>query len=51
MSLEEWDSLVLAIDILENHFDEFTKKHYQKLQIRLNIIEEDLKGPSRRSLN
>ncbi|MCB0594464.1 MAG: RNA polymerase factor sigma-54 [Lewinellaceae bacterium] len=44
MSLEEWDSLVLAIDILENHFDEFTKKHYQKLQTRLNITEEGLKG-------
>ncbi|MCB9293127.1 MAG: RNA polymerase factor sigma-54 [Lewinellaceae bacterium] len=44
MSLEEWDSLVLAIEILENHFDEFTKKHYQKLQNRLNITEDDLKG-------
>lgn len=44
MSLEEWDSLELAIEILENHFDEFTKKHYEKLQNRLNIIEDDLKG-------
>ena len=44
MSLEEWDSLVVAIEILENHFDEFTKKHYQKLQNRLNITEDDLKG-------
>ncbi|MCO6478111.1 MAG: RNA polymerase factor sigma-54 [Phaeodactylibacter sp.] len=44
MSLEEWDSLELAIEILEKHFDEFTKKHYQKLQNRLNITEDDLKG-------
>ncbi|MCB0565994.1 MAG: RNA polymerase sigma-54 factor, partial [Phaeodactylibacter sp.] len=44
MSLEEWDSLELAIEILKNHFDEFTKKHYLKLQNRLNITEEDLKG-------
>jgi len=44
MSLEEWDSLELAIEILKDYFDEFTKKHYQKLQNRLNITEDDLKG-------
>lgn len=31
----------LAIRILENHFDEFAKKHYEKLMDRLDI-EEDL---------
>lgn len=33
----------LAMEILENHFDEFTKKHYQKLIQKLELDEEDLK--------
>lgn len=32
-----------AIEILENYFDEFTKKHYHKIIERLNISNEDLK--------
>ncbi len=43
-SIEDQESLNLAIDILENHFEEFSKKHYQKLQNRLNISEDGLKG-------
>lgn len=33
----------LAIEILKNHFDLFSKKHYDKLAQRLNISEEILK--------
>ncbi len=33
----------IAIEILENHFNEFTKKHYAKIIERLGISEEDLK--------
>jgi len=32
-----------AIEILENYFEEFTKKHYSKIIDRLNISNEDLK--------
>ena len=33
----------LALKILENHFDQFTKKHYVKLQKNLFISESELK--------
>lgn len=33
----------VAINILENFFDEFTKKHYNKLKKQLNLSESDLK--------
>lgn len=32
-----------SIEILENHFEEFTKKHYNKIIDKLNISNEDLK--------
>jgi RNA polymerase sigma-54 factor len=32
-----------AKKIVENHFDEFIKKHYEKIQTKLEIEEEDLK--------
>ena len=32
-----------AIKILQNHFEEFTKKHYAQIQKKLEIEEEDLK--------
>jgi RNA polymerase sigma-54 factor len=34
----------LAIDIIENAFDQFTKKHYKKLMQKFNVNEEQLKG-------
>jgi RNA polymerase sigma-54 factor len=34
---------VLAFKILKNHFEQFTKKHYQKLQKNLFISESELK--------
>ncbi|MBL4708000.1 MAG: RNA polymerase factor sigma-54 [Flavobacteriales bacterium] len=33
----------IALEILENYFDEFTKKHYSKIIERLEIETEDLK--------
>lgn len=33
----------LAIKILKKNFEEFTKKHYEKIQKRLNITDEELK--------
>ncbi len=35
--------IALATDILKNHFEEFTRKHYDKIIARLNILEDDLK--------
>lgn len=34
---------LLAIKILENHFDAFAKKHYSKLESKLDISREELK--------
>jgi len=34
----------LAIDIIENAFDQFTKKHYKKLMHKFNVNEHQLKG-------
>jgi RNA polymerase sigma-54 factor len=33
----------LAIFIIKNHFEEFTKKHYDKIEKKSNIAEQDLK--------
>ena len=32
-----------AIEIIENYFDEFTKKHYEKIQKNLNLDDEEIK--------
>ncbi|MDE1193262.1 MAG: RNA polymerase factor sigma-54 [Arachidicoccus sp.] len=37
-------STEIAEKILKHHFDEFTKKHYDKIQRSLNISEEELKN-------
>lgn len=37
------ESVELATDIIENQFDAFTKKHYDKLQQKYNISQETLK--------
>lgn len=36
--------IALAIDIIENQFDAFTKKHYEKLILKYNISNEQLKN-------
>ncbi len=43
-SRDESPSQKLATAILEDHFHEFTKKHYQKIMSRLSITEEQLKN-------
>ena len=39
----EGKSLDLAIEVLTNYFDEFTKKHYDKIQRGLNLTEDQFK--------
>jgi RNA polymerase sigma-54 factor len=34
----------IATEIIEHHFEEFTKKHYDKIAKKLEIEEEELKG-------
>ena len=36
-------SVQTAIDVIENYFDEFTKKHYEKIQRGLNLDEDGIK--------
>jgi len=36
-------SVELAIEVLSNYFDEFTKKHYDKIQRGLGLSDEELK--------
>jgi len=36
-------SVEMAIDVLTNYFEEFTKKHYDKIQRGLNLEDEDFK--------
>jgi RNA polymerase sigma-54 factor len=37
------ESVALARKIIDNHFEEFTKKHYDKIQAKLNINDEQIK--------
>src|SRR5579862_308510 len=39
----EGRELEIAIDVLTNYFDEFTKKHYDKIQRGLNLTDEQFK--------
>lgn len=41
--LEDEDVLILAIRAIDKYFDEFAKKHYDKLKRHLNVDETDLK--------
>jgi RNA polymerase sigma-54 factor len=43
VSYEEKLAIQVAIRIIDQHFDEFTKKHYPKLCRQLDLTEEDLK--------
>ncbi len=40
---EQDETNILAERILEHAFDEFTKKHYQKIQSKFNVSEDELK--------
>ncbi len=41
--LREGDDVEMSIKVLEKYFDEFTKKHYEKIQRGLNINDEQLR--------
>jgi len=41
--LREGDEVLMAIKVLEKYFDEFTKKHYEKIQRGLSITDEQLR--------
>ena len=41
---QENKEIELAEKIIRHHFDEFTRKHYEKIRNRLGISEEELKG-------
>ena len=37
-------SVEMAIKVLDKYFDEFTKKHYEKIQRGLNLSDDELRG-------
>src|SRR6476469_1316508 len=41
--LTEGKSVALAIQILSKYFEEFTKKHYEKIQRSMNLTDEQIK--------
>ncbi len=41
---EQTESVVLATEILKKYFEEFTRKHYDKIQKRVNANNEDFKN-------
>ena len=42
--LIEGKDVALAIQVLDKYFEEFTKKHYEKIQRGLNLTDDDLKN-------
>ncbi|HKG69865.1 MAG TPA: RNA polymerase factor sigma-54 [Segetibacter sp.] len=42
--LKEGKEVELAMQVLEKYFDEFTKKHYEKIQRGLSLTDEQLKA-------
>jgi RNA polymerase sigma-54 factor len=43
LNRQKGDGLELALMILTNFFDEFTRKHYEKIKKKLDLSDEDLK--------
>jgi RNA polymerase sigma-54 factor len=41
---DQGDNVQMAIAVLDKFFDEFTKKHYEKIQRGLNITDDQLRG-------
>ncbi len=41
---QEGENFTVAIKIIDKYFEEFTKKHFEKIQRALNITEEELKN-------
>ncbi|OIR12748.1 RNA polymerase sigma-54 factor [mine drainage metagenome] len=42
--IDEEKSVELAIKVLSKYFDEFTKKHYEKIQRGLNLTDDEIKA-------
>ena len=42
-SLDEGKEVEMAMQVLEKYFDEFTKKHYEKIQRGLRLDDQQLK--------
>ncbi len=42
-NIGQYDELVLAKEMIENYFDEFSKKHYSKLMKYMDLSEQELK--------
>ncbi|TDH18333.1 RNA polymerase factor sigma-54 [Segetibacter sp. 3557_3] len=42
--LKEGKEVELALQVMEKYFDEFTKKHYEKIQRGLNLSDDQLKA-------
>ena len=47
----EGKGVEMAIEVLDKYFEEFTKKHYEKIQRGLNLNDEDFKEVINRSLS
>ncbi|HKK89392.1 MAG TPA: RNA polymerase factor sigma-54 [Saprospiraceae bacterium] len=43
-NIEQYDELLLAKEMIENYFDQFSKKHYNKLMKYMDLTEQELKG-------
>ncbi len=41
---DQGDDVKMAISVLDKYFDEFTKKHYEKIQRGLNITDDQLRA-------
>jgi len=41
---QDLPEIALATKIIRHHFDEFTRKHYEKIKNKLDVSDEDLKG-------
>ncbi len=41
--IDKGESVALALKVMEKYFDEFTKKHYEKIQRGLNIDDDQLR--------
>src|SRR5439155_25323704 len=47
---ESKPAVALAKRILEDYMDEFSRKHYEKIELQMNISEEELRGATKEIL-
>ncbi len=43
-NIDQGEDVALAVTVLKKYFDEFTKKHYEKIEKGLNLSDEQLRG-------